>query len=231
MANDDGGPGIRSTTSTATQLPETALGSRPPGGGDAPADRRRRDGRVRRRATRRRCRAAAWPSPIRARDGLLQRRRTCPSTTTSPSSSASVTAGTARSRARPGRTACTRSPAAPTAAATTSTKRPPLYDQQSFVRHLDAAGVSWRWYSYDIGTLRCVDDAVPARASRPLRLRREAQAARSRRARGGAVRRRGRSELPRGRGAGQLAGGLVDRSELQGPEPRRQPLQRRPSAL
>ena len=33
----------------------------------------------------------------------------------------------------------------------------PLYDKPSFVRHLDAAGVSWRWYGYDIGTLRCVD--------------------------------------------------------------------------
>jgi phospholipase C len=37
-------------------------------------------------------------------------------------------------------------------------KKPvPLYDKHSFVRHLDTAGVSWRWYSYDIGTLRCVD--------------------------------------------------------------------------
>jgi len=36
-------------------------------------------------------------------------------------------------------------------------KRVPLYDKHSFVRHLDAAGVSWRWYSYDIGTLRCID--------------------------------------------------------------------------
>ncbi len=35
---------------------------------------------------------------------------------------------------------------------------PPLYSKKSFVRHLDAAGVSWRWYTYDIGTLRCVDD-------------------------------------------------------------------------
>jgi phospholipase C len=34
---------------------------------------------------------------------------------------------------------------------------PPLYDKPSFVRHLDAAGVSWRWYSYDPGTLRCID--------------------------------------------------------------------------
>jgi phospholipase C len=36
-------------------------------------------------------------------------------------------------------------------------KTPPIYDKHSFVRHLDAAGVSWRWYSSDIGTLRCVD--------------------------------------------------------------------------
>ena len=33
----------------------------------------------------------------------------------------------------------------------------PLYDLPSFVRHLDAHNVSWRWYSYDPGTLRCVD--------------------------------------------------------------------------
>jgi phospholipase C len=36
---------------------------------------------------------------------------------------------------------------------------PPLYDKPSFVRHLDAKQVSWRWYSYDPGTLRCVDSA------------------------------------------------------------------------
>jgi phospholipase C len=35
--------------------------------------------------------------------------------------------------------------------------QPPLYDLHSFVRHLDAHGVSWRWYSYDPGTLRCAD--------------------------------------------------------------------------
>jgi len=34
---------------------------------------------------------------------------------------------------------------------------PPLYHQPSFVRHLDAAGVSWRWYSFDPGTLRLAD--------------------------------------------------------------------------
>jgi phospholipase C len=35
---------------------------------------------------------------------------------------------------------------------------PPIYDKHSFVRHLDAAGVPWRWYSYAPGTLRCADD-------------------------------------------------------------------------
>jgi phospholipase C len=34
---------------------------------------------------------------------------------------------------------------------------PPLYDQPSFVRHLDENGVSWRWYSSDVGTLRMAD--------------------------------------------------------------------------
>ena len=36
---------------------------------------------------------------------------------------------------------------------------PPLYHQPSFVRHLDAAGVPWRWYSFDPGTLRLADVA------------------------------------------------------------------------
>jgi phospholipase C len=34
---------------------------------------------------------------------------------------------------------------------------PPLYDQPSFVRHLDAHGISWRWYSFVAGTLRFAD--------------------------------------------------------------------------
>jgi phospholipase C len=34
---------------------------------------------------------------------------------------------------------------------------PPLYRQPSFVRHLDAHGVSWRWYSFDPATLRLAD--------------------------------------------------------------------------
>lgn len=35
--------------------------------------------------------------------------------------------------------------------------RPPLYDQPSFVRHLDAHDVSWRWYCFDTPTLRLAD--------------------------------------------------------------------------
>jgi len=34
---------------------------------------------------------------------------------------------------------------------------PPLYHQPSFVRHLDAHDVPWRWYSFDPGTLRLAD--------------------------------------------------------------------------
>ena len=34
---------------------------------------------------------------------------------------------------------------------------PPLYHQPSFVRHLDAHRVTWRWYSFDPGTLRLAD--------------------------------------------------------------------------
>jgi phospholipase C len=36
-------------------------------------------------------------------------------------------------------------------------KPPPIYGRNAFIRHLDAANVSWRWYAYDVGTLRCVD--------------------------------------------------------------------------
>jgi phospholipase C len=36
-------------------------------------------------------------------------------------------------------------------------KPPPIYGRNAFIRHLDAADVSWRWYAYDVGTLRCVD--------------------------------------------------------------------------
>jgi phospholipase C len=34
---------------------------------------------------------------------------------------------------------------------------PPTYRLPSFVRHLDAHGVSWRWYSFEAGTLRMAD--------------------------------------------------------------------------
>jgi phospholipase C len=33
----------------------------------------------------------------------------------------------------------------------------PIYHQHSFVRYLDAAGISWRWYSHDVATLRLAD--------------------------------------------------------------------------
>jgi phospholipase C len=34
---------------------------------------------------------------------------------------------------------------------------PPIYDRPSFVRHLDAHDISWRWYSFEAGTLRFAD--------------------------------------------------------------------------
>jgi phospholipase C len=34
---------------------------------------------------------------------------------------------------------------------------PPMYDQPSFVRHLDAHRISWRWYSFDPATVRMAD--------------------------------------------------------------------------
>jgi phospholipase C len=32
-----------------------------------------------------------------------------------------------------------------------------MYNQPSFVRHLDAHDVTWRWYSFEVGTLRLAD--------------------------------------------------------------------------
>ena len=43
------------------------------------------------------------------------------------------------------------------AAGSKNGKQVPIYDQPSFVRHLDAKKVSWRWYSHDVGTLRFSD--------------------------------------------------------------------------
>ena len=34
---------------------------------------------------------------------------------------------------------------------------PPMYNQPSFVRHLDANDISWHWYSFEAGTLRFAD--------------------------------------------------------------------------
>ena len=36
-------------------------------------------------------------------------------------------------------------------------RKPPIYDLPAFVRELDAADVSWRWYSHNPGTLRAID--------------------------------------------------------------------------
>ena len=36
-------------------------------------------------------------------------------------------------------------------------RKVPIYHEQSFVRYLDAADVSWRWYSHDVATLRLAD--------------------------------------------------------------------------
>jgi phospholipase C len=36
-------------------------------------------------------------------------------------------------------------------------KKPPIYNLPTVFRHLDAAGVSWRWYGHDPGTLRAID--------------------------------------------------------------------------
>jgi phospholipase C len=43
------------------------------------------------------------------------------------------------------------------AAADREDASPPLYNLPTFVRHLERAGIDWRWYSYDPGTLRLVD--------------------------------------------------------------------------
>jgi phospholipase C len=47
--------------------------------------------------------------------------------------------------------------------------RPPLYDKPSFVRHLDAHGVSWRWYCFDTPTLRLADPHYTAGHHRRFR--------------------------------------------------------------
>jgi phospholipase C len=36
-------------------------------------------------------------------------------------------------------------------------RKVPIYHEHSFVRYLDAANVSWRWYSHDVATLRLAD--------------------------------------------------------------------------
>ncbi|MBK8271360.1 MAG: hypothetical protein IPK83_24780 [Planctomycetes bacterium] len=45
-------------------------------------------------------------------------------------------------------------------------RRLPLYNEPSFIRHLDARGVSWRWYCHDFATLRLIDGDYRLRAYR-----------------------------------------------------------------
>jgi phospholipase C len=45
------------------------------------------------------------------------------------------------------------------AAGSKDNKNPPIYSLPSFVRHLDRAKVSWRWYAHEyVATLRLIDD-------------------------------------------------------------------------
>ena len=108
--------------------------------------------------------------------------------------------------------------------------RPPLYDQPSFVRHLDAHGISWRWYSFEVGTLRCADARLPARPPRPLRVlqqdQTELERPRSRRI----VLDEDAASFLEDAARGHAAVGLLDRPELQQLQPRRLPAQRRPRA-
>ncbi|HEY1369352.1 MAG TPA: alkaline phosphatase family protein [Gaiellaceae bacterium] len=43
------------------------------------------------------------------------------------------------------------------AAGSKDPKKVPIYDEASFMRQLDARGVSWRWYTHDVATLRFSD--------------------------------------------------------------------------
>jgi len=102
---------------------------------------------------------------------------------------------------------------------------PPLYNQPSFVRHLDAHGIMWRWYSFEGGTLRFADAhyalghhdrfAFFSKTNLNWKARLEQD-------------RYPRGELPRGRRPGHAAVGLLDRPEFQQLQPHRLPAQRRP---
>jgi hypothetical protein len=51
------------------------------------------------------------------------------------------------------------------AAGTRDDVTPPLYALPSFVRHLEAHNVDWRWYSFHPGTLRAADPAYASRTT------------------------------------------------------------------
>ena len=102
---------------------------------------------------------------------------------------------------------------------------PPLYHRPSFVRHLDAHDISWRWYSFEIGTLRLADphyrlghhDRFAFFSRKNLSWKTGSSSGSTRSA-----------ELPRGRRPGHAPVGLLDRPELQQLQPDRLSAQRRP---
>ena len=107
---------------------------------------------------------------------------------------------------------------------------PPIYDLPSFVRHLDDAHVSWRWYSHDPATLRAADGTYRARATSTASPTSTAARAVTDPPGGGGLPEKG--ALPRRRGRGQAARGVVDRPELRRPAASSSPeLQRRPPAV
>ena len=133
-------------------------GSRPFRGRHRPAGRRRGHERLRRQRGRDPGRARRRATATRAASWATTTAPMCRSTTTWRRSSRSATAGSASVA---GATLPNRLYALCGAAAGSRDDRPahmpPLYHQPSFVRHLDAHDVSWRWYSFDPGTLRLAD--------------------------------------------------------------------------
>ena len=154
---------------------------------DRPADRRRRDGRVRRELCRDAGRVAACRIPTRARHGLLQRRR--PPRLRPPRGELLRLRPLAQLRPR-------RDLAEPALRAHRERRRQPRRQalsrrrsttSTSFVRHLDAARRELALVHVRRRHAALRGSRVLLGASRPFRLRREAQAPLDDRARGGAA--------------------------------------------
>ena len=149
------------------------------------------------------------------------------STTTSPGTSPSAIAGSARFPARPGPTASTRFPAAPRAAAMTcrTTSRRCTTSRRSYATSTPTA-------SPGAGTPSRSAPCVwptPATPSDTTTTSRSSAGSLTGRPRLSQDRQPG-GELPRGRGPGHAPVGLLDRPELQRLQPLRLPAQRRPRA-